>query len=477
MSETGRVPIVPYALGNAGLQSAAATFVDALQFCSPHRPMTETSLLTKAHIDCSGTVRVGVASGLAKNVVWLYAVHSVNYLLPLVLMVYLARVLGPGQWGVVAFTQAFGQYLTLLVQYGFDLSATKEVARCRDALERRADLLAGVLGAKVMLAFLATAVAFVVWQWFPVFREHPTMLWTGVFWAVATGFSFAWYFQGLERMQLVAILEIGAKVLGLLGVLALVKGPEDGPKVLASTGAAALLAAAAGLALAYREIRVPLPSVGRVLEALRLGWSVFVFRAAATLYTVGNPFILGLFAGPHTVAYYVAGEKLCKGFVGLFGPISQAVYARLSHLAHYSPSEAAALARKSLRVAGIGGIVLGLTVLALGPFLVRSLLGVSYEPAVASTRILALLVPLIAVNNVLGIQWMLPLGLAWQLNGVILSAGVLNLTLAGVLASRYAHKGMALAVVASEAYVTCAMWWSLARRGIMFWGVRTKRFQ
>ena len=428
--------------------------------------MSKGRLLTEAYVDFSRVVRAGLRSSVARNAASLYVVHFVNYLVPLIMVPYLARVLGPRAWGLVAFAQAFGQYLILIVEYGFNLSATREVARCRDALERRADLFAGVLGAKAVLAFLVLVVAFVVAHWVPIFREHPKILWAGVFWALATAFNLMWYFQGLERMRLVATLEIGAKVVALMGVLVLVEGPEDGWKVLALTGVASLFSTAAGLALAYSEIPVRLPSWKGVWETLRLGWNMFLFRSAVSLYTVGNVFILGLFAPPHIVGYYAGAEKLSKAFLGLLGPISQALYPRLSHLVQHSLTEAARLARVGLKVMGVGGMVLGLMVFALAPFLVRFLLGEGYEQAIPVVRILSLLVPLIALSNVLGIQWMLPLGLERPFNAIILSAGLINLALAVLLAPRYAHVGMALAVVVSEAFVTLAIWGVLQRRNM-----------
>ncbi|MCL6577734.1 oligosaccharide flippase family protein, partial [Kyrpidia sp.] len=174
---------------------------------------------------------------LVHNVLALYGVNIANYFFPLITVPYLARVLGPEEWGMVAFAQAFGQYINLVVEYGFDLSATREVARTRDSLDRRADLIAGVLGAKVVLASVVLGVVFVICHWVPPFQEHSKILWAGVFWALAMAFTLRWYFQGLERMRLVAVLDVSAKALAVLGILLLVRGPEDGWKVLVLQGA------------------------------------------------------------------------------------------------------------------------------------------------------------------------------------------------------------------------------------------------
>lgn len=401
---------------------------------------------------------------LTQNILALYGVHFANYLFPLITVPYLARVLGPKEWGLLAFTQAFGGYINLLVEYGFGLSATRQVAQSRDSLRRRAELLAGVLGAKGVLTLLAIALAGMVGGFIPAFRDHPQVLWAGVFWALATAYSPMWYFQGLERMRLVASLEVGAKALVLVFIFLWVKGPDDTWKVLALQGGASLLSTLLALYLAYREVPLVLPKPQGVLEALRLGWSMFVFRSAVSLYTLGNTFVLGLFAPPQVVGYYAGAEKISKAFLGLLSPVSQALYPRLSHLARSAPLEAARLARMGLVWMGLGGVALGVGVWASAPLLVKIFLGEGYEAAIWPLRILAFLVPLIALSNVLGIQWMLPMGMDRPFNVIIVGAGLANLFLAVLLAPRLFHVGMALAVVASELLVTAGMWLYLRRR-------------
>src|SRR4029077_4445024 len=92
------------------------------------------------------------------------------------------------------------------------------------------------------------------------------------------------------------------------------------------------------------------------------------------------------------------------------------------------------------------------------PFLVRVVLGPGFDSAVVVLRILALLPPLIAISNVLGIQWMLALGLDRLVNVIVISACVLNVGLALILVPRYQQVGMAAAVVASEALVAFGLY-------------------
>jgi PST family polysaccharide transporter len=183
---------------------------------------------------------------------------------------------------------------------------------------------------------------------------------------------------------------------------------------------------------------------------------MFLFRSTVCLYTTANSVILGAFVSPVLVGYYNGAEKIAKVCLGLLSPISQAVYPRMGYVAKQSPGKGARLVRFSLAVMGGGGVLVAAVLWVSAPVAQRIVLGRGYEGAVPVIRVLAVLVPSIAVSNVLGAQWMLPLGMDRVFNRIILAAGLVNVGLALVLAPRLGPVGMALAVVAAEAFVTIA---------------------
>ena len=92
------------------------------------------------------------------------------------------------------------------------------------------------------------------------------------------------------------------------------------------------------------------------------------------------------------------------------------------------------------------------------PALVQLLMGPEFAPAVTALRILAALPPILSITYSVGLQWLLPFGPGMpRVNRIILTAGALNLALAVLLAPRFAHLGMAAAVVCAEAFVCFSM--------------------
>src|SRR5690348_1054042 len=403
---------------------------------------------------------------LARNIASLYGVQFANYLLPLVTIPYLTRVLGPLTWGLVAFAQAFGAYASTGIEYGFHLSATRAVAKNRDSVAELADLIAGVMGAKLVLAAGAVIIALCMGAWIPLFRAHPAFLWAAVFGAVAQSFSMLWYYQGLERMRLVAVLDVAGKAAATAGIFIIIRHPADGWKVLALQGCGSLSSVLVATAIAYREVPFQLPGWHAVRDALRMGWSMFLFRASMSFYGAGNAFILGLFASPEAVGFYAGAEKLARALMGLLVPIHQSVYPRLSNLVQHNLTAAKRLGRSTMFLMSFVGAALSLAAFLSAPWAVPLILGKGFAASVPVLQVMAALPLLDALGTTFGVLWMVPLGLDRQFNRAVMAGGVLNLVLAVIFAPRFAQLGMAAAVVATEVFIVLALYIVLHRRGL-----------
>jgi PST family polysaccharide transporter len=401
-------------------------------------------------------LRALTATPLAQNTLALYAVGLAAYLFPLLTAPYLARVLRPEGWGRVALAQGAGQMLVVVVEYGFLLSATREIARLE--APGRAAVLGSVLGAKAVLALVVVVLGGVAGAWVPALADDRALLRGAVFWAVAQGFHPLWYFQGRERVRPLLAMDLGAGAVAIAGVLWTCRVPGDAWKVLAWQGAAAAAVAIGGYALAARETVPRRPSLAAVGARLASGAHLFAYRAAAALYTVANPVVLGFMAPAAVVGYFAGAEKIVKAlFLAGINPLNQALYPRASRLVGGSV-EAAGLTRRAVAVFAGLGTAAGVLVFAAAPLLVRVLLGPGYDPAVAPLRLLALLLPILSVTTALVTMRVLPAERDRTLLGITIAAGVLNVALATQLAPRYGEVGMAAAVVTTEAAVLVAVW-------------------
>src|SRR5438045_1958410 len=62
---------------------------------------------------------------LTKNAIALFGGQVVGMVAPLIAVPYLARVLGPEGWAPVIVAQGLANWITLVLEFGFDLSGTR----------------------------------------------------------------------------------------------------------------------------------------------------------------------------------------------------------------------------------------------------------------------------------------------------------------------------------------------------------------
>src|SRR5271163_1215198 len=308
--------------------------------------------------------------GVVHNVIALYGVQAVTYALPLLTFPYLARVLGPSGWGVVVFAQAIGAVIASVVEYGFDISASRETSRQRDDPQRLSVLISGVLGAKSLLAMLCIAGALFSRRYTHHVAPSLALFWASTIWGVCQGINMLWFFQGLERMRLASALEIGGKVMATLSIFVLVHKPDDGWKVMAAQCVGCVVAHGVTVVLAYREVGFRWPTPSSMWDALRLGGSMFVFRAVQGLSGSVNRLVLGSVAPVAVLGEFAGAERIARVFQQGMWPVNQALYPKLTQQAQHNSRRSRKTVRLSVLFLGGLGLVLGLTVFFGAPLLV-----------------------------------------------------------------------------------------------------------
>lgn len=399
---------------------------------------------------------------------WLYALQGLNYVIPLAVLPYLIRVLGVERYGLIAFAQAFAQYFVILTDYGFNLSATRQIARTRDDREQVSRLFWSVLVVKLALMFVGVIVLATVLTAIPRFRADAGLYVIAYLAVFGNALFPVWLFQGMERMRYISVVSGGAKVLAAVLLFVLVHRPSDYRIALAIQSGGLLVAGIAGLwsALAHFDISYRQPSHADLLQVLRDGWHLFVSNAAGTLYATSNVFLVGLVAGNIQAGYFSAAEKIVRGIQGILAPIAQAIYPHVSGLAARSRLIALAFIRKSLIWTSVLSFVPSVLLLALAGPVAFVILGSNADGCVTTLRWIAMLPFIIAVSGVLAIQTMIPFGLERQLSRVYIVAGVGGLAVSLPLIHRFGAAGAGAAVLTVETLVVVAMGDILRRHGI-----------
>ena len=161
------------------------------------------------------------------NFLSLATLQGLNYILPLLTLPYLVRVLGAEKFGLIAFATAVVGYFIVLTDYGFNFSATREVANYRDDKNKLVEIFSSVMIIKVSLLLIS----FIILLFLIFFFEkigNDALLYVLTFGSVVGQVLFpVWFFQGVERMKYITIINIISKTIFTVAIFLLVKQTSD----------------------------------------------------------------------------------------------------------------------------------------------------------------------------------------------------------------------------------------------------------
>lgn len=265
---------------------------------------------------------------LFSNFFSLSVLQAANYILPLITLPYLVRVLGPEKYGLIAFSQAFIQYFNILTDYGFNLSATREISIHRDSKEKLNEIFSSVMIIKVVLLVISFIIMTIIVFSFEKFRQD-WLIYYLTFGIVLGQVLFpVWFFQGMERMKYITYLNITAKLIFTIAIFVFVTGESDYLKVPIFNSAGYIVAGIISLYLIIKEFKTKLKfcTFEKIKNYFKDSTQFFLSRVSVSIYTSSNTFVLGLFTTNVAVGYYSMAEKLYQAMQYLYTPLTQTLY-------------------------------------------------------------------------------------------------------------------------------------------------------
>lgn len=265
---------------------------------------------------------------LLGNFLSLSGLQVFTYILPLITLPYLVRVLGVEKYGLVMFAQSFIVFFNILVDYGFNLSATREIAVNRDNKAKVTEIYSSVMTIKVLLLGASFAILSSIVFSVEKFTPDATLYLLTFLMVVGQALFPIWYFQGMERMKYITIITILSRVIFTVAIFVFVHNENDYVlvPVLNSLGACIGSVYALWLIRTSFQQRFEFQSLKNITLHFKDSTQFFLSRVAVSIYTSANTFVLGIFTDNTMVGYYSIAEKLYQAMQGLYGPITQAVY-------------------------------------------------------------------------------------------------------------------------------------------------------
>lgn len=388
---------------------------------------------------------------LASNFGYLMLLQITSYVFPLLTIPYLARVIGVDGFGKIAFAAAVIVWFQTISDWGFNYTATRDVAKNRDDLEKVSRIFSNVLWARLLLMLISFVLLYTLTEITPYFKENQVILLV-TFLLVPGHIMFPdWFFQAMERMKYITIFNLISKILFTILVFLLIKEKQDYiiQPLLMSLGYLISGVVAMYIILAKWKVRLYAPRWKSIKQVVAGSADVFVNNISRNLYNSFSVVLLGFFGGSYANGILDAGRKFVSIAQSFSSVIDRAFFPFLSRKLDYHSRYAVA----TLTTVAVG--VVSLIVIA--PYLIKIVYTEEFLPAVPILQFMATSLLFTTLNSVYGTNFLIISGDTRLMRNITLYVSVVGFVTAFPLVYFLGYWGAAINIVGAQLVLGVSM--------------------
>ena len=388
---------------------------------------------------------------MLKSMISLLFVQGSNYLIPLLTLPYLSRVLGIEGFGKYGLTLSTIQYFVMIVDFGFNLSATKKIAEIQNDKKKLSIVFYETMIAKITLC-LVSILAIVVLVSSNVNHIFSSTLYYSILMLVGTVLLPMWFFQGIEKIPVISFLMVVTKLLSLPLFFIYVKDNSDiGIAILIQSSTNFIVGFFAIIYIVKNKLLVSVKYKElSIYKSIHEASPIFLASFAISLYTMSTTIIISLSSSIAEVGLFSAADRLRGAVLGVFFIMGNVIYPRVNKLLMSDTREAYRVIKMTFVIQGILSIAIILFIFAFNKEIVSIFYSSEYKSAGGVLMILSFTILLTLESTVLGNYILLPHGYKREYTILPMIVAVIHVPLCYYLSHKYGAIGGAASIVFVE---------------------------
>lgn len=391
------------------------------------------------------------AKTVAGNFMWLSLLQVAGYAFPLITMPYLARVIGVDGFGKIAFAMAIMVWIQTIADWGFNLTATRDVAQNRDNKDKVSEIFSNVLWARCLLMLLSFVVLITLILLIPSFREAYDIILVSFLMIPGHILFPEWFFQAIEKMRYITILSVLTKLIFTILVFAFIKEPGDYILQPLLTSIGFLISGIIALYIIYRwGVKIIFTPFRDIIKTIKESTDVFVNNLAPNLYNSLSVVLLGVFCGGIATGIYDGANKFMNIVCSILNVLTRTFYPLISRRGEFF----GLYTKIVISIAIATSIVMWFA----APMLVNMLLSPEFAESVIAIRILSCSLVFYVMASAYGTCNLIVNRRERVLRQLTVLCSVLGLFIAVPLVYFYSYVGVAITVTISRAMLGLGCW-------------------
>lgn len=265
---------------------------------------------------------------LLENFLSLSFLQIAGYVFPIVTLPYLARVIGVEGFGEIAFAASIVMYFQTIADWGFNYTATRDVAKNREDIKYVSYIFTKILVARIILMIICAIIIAILIYSIPYLYERRVILWLTFLYIPGYIMFPEWFFQAMERMKYITILNVLSKLLFTALIFVIIRNKEDYIYQPVLTALGFVVSGLISLWFIFKKFRIILIpiNISDVLYEIRKSANMFICLFLPNLYTNLSVILLGSFGSSVITGIYSSGKKFIDLGDQFFNVLSRTFY-------------------------------------------------------------------------------------------------------------------------------------------------------
>jgi O-antigen/teichoic acid export membrane protein len=270
---------------------------------------------------------------LFENFSFLSALQASNLLIFLLTVPFLFRVLGKENYGIVVFAQTIAAYFAIIVNFGVNITATRNISVSRDDHIKVGKIISLALTIKSLLFILSIGILSILVLCIPILTKHPQIFYFSMLFCLSEALFPIWYFQGIEKMKYITIINIAVRVTSAASIFIFIRHPEDYILVPVLLGTGSISGVIIGLYIVFVPHKniFNYPSYSVLKTGIKENIPLFISNLSTQIYVNANKLIVGSTLGMKDVAIYDIADKIVNLVKVPVFVVGQTLFPRVSH--------------------------------------------------------------------------------------------------------------------------------------------------
>jgi polysaccharide transporter, PST family len=343
---------------------------------------------------------------VGKDVLSIFFVQGINFLIPLMATAHLTRALGVYQFGVYAAILGFGNYILILSEFSFNVTGPLLVGEAAAKSRTRSLLYTSTL---LKVALLIPAVTIFIFVMVIFLKQEISVAFMGALIPVTTTLAPRWFMYSIGKIHVFGLISLLSKGSWIVLVILCVNGLGDLPVLLKITIFTQVFHMFACFYLVWRATTGKNYVEQRVLDLFRQELRQFSAIVGGALLRDFGVALLALTVGPAQVSAYALADRVRVAIYGVIAPASQALFLVGVRLKSSGGIEQKVRGRVNLGILVIATLA-GSCVFVFASEIIQVLAGGEFKDAAVLLRVVAFSPSFTVLCSILGVNTLLAKG-------------------------------------------------------------------